>query len=1313
MRHTSALAIILAASCFLCAETFPNPRLIPATSDPAGVYVTDLNNDGRPDIVYGSFNNDQPYGTPRSLYVLLAQADGTYQLLPPITLTANTTPDCVPVDVNGDKKIDLVCSEYTGQITGTTYYYARTLLGNGDGTFQSPIISSFGQGQGFKVGGAADFNHDGNMDLAVSFTNTYGSGFNEILRGDGTGHFTTVTTPSFTLPTSVQDANNDGWPDILNYSGPFAFLNKGDGTFANPSDPNIYFVGCVYGDIDNDGKVDAVCSSLNTTPAINVIRGNGDGTFDVAHPVLTIPTLAQDFGRSLKLLDLNHDGLLDIVAFSANGLTTFLGKGNLQFNNATRYNLPGTNDQFAQQHPYDFADVNGDGNYDIVASAPDGIYITYGRADGTFNATQNFATATGHTATTAADFTSDGLVDVITFSTPDLYLWANKGDGSPGVPQKIDIGSLSLTTAPSTSPFLTGDFNGDGKKDLIMYGIMGSGTTQPYLLRGKGDGSFATPSIIPNVTSNDPIFNGITEVADLNADGRDDVVRTDLNYIYSKLSQPDGSFAPQVTSALTPQYISSTTPPFVTADFDHDGKMDVAVAFQNIFIHRGNGDGTFGAASAPITVPYKQGYEFVADMKVGDFDGDDNPDLAVLFYTGAGSSDLAVYYGDGTGSFTTPVHLQFSSRAYGIAMIADLDGDGRSDLVLSYDMTYYQNYSLAVVHALDNRTFGPLKNYMIGRNNPFLVLPIDLNRDGFNDLLVSTSSTARTVLLNDPGPVVGRALSVQPEPSAIGQAFNLNALLTPPSGSTTMPTGTISFFIDRVPAGTAVMTNGAATLAVSPTLSLGSHKVTAYWPGDSNYPSIIFSTTHVATLIPVTISSSGLPASVTVGDSVRLNFSFSNAVASPSFPPTGSYLLLEGATQIGSGTITATNNSFSLNNTLLSAGTHIFTMKYSGDATHSTSTATVSVTANPASTVTSFRSSATPAPYGQTITFTITITPGVATGAGELLSSGTSTLTLTGLAGGPVILPVVFPAGSPGNTPAVITYSPGAKLLPGTYPLTATFSGDANLVSSSATLSQVVIPPPSTTTLTLSPTPSYANHVLTLTANAAGIISTPTGSVQLMDGTTMLATLTLANGSASFSTRTLTPGSHSFTATYSGDTNNAPSTGALAVSVLPYDFGLTATPTSATLSRGTSGTVTLTANSIGNFAEGISFSVTGQPASLTVTIAPAPMQLTAGATNAATLTIAGTSTAELEQHGFPLKKLGASLIAALLPFSLIRRRRRLLSLLTTLFALSLIAGIAGCSSGTSGPETYTLQITGTSDQTAITHTLSIPVTITK
>ncbi|HEY2038098.1 MAG TPA: FG-GAP-like repeat-containing protein [Edaphobacter sp.] len=1315
MRRAFVLVMTLVASLCLRAETFPNPRIIPTAPVPFGVHVADFNNDGRPDIVFTSLDYNGPYDAPRSADILLAQPDGTYQSLPPITLTATTRLDCNPIDVNADNKLDLVCSEFTTQIGGTTtyYYYARTLLGNGDGTFQAPIISSLGRGQAFAVNGTADFNHDNHVDLAVVLINASGGADNGILLGDGAGHFTVMSAPSVELTFSIGDANKDGWTDFLDPAGPFAFLNKGDGTFTYRTDPTVPFFGCTYGDMDNDGNLDAVCISRDTAPGINVIRGKGDGSFDTSHPVLTVPALLSDFQRPFKLLDLNHDGLLDMVAYSANGLTTFMAKGSLQFSDAVRYNLPGTNDQYSVQDLTDIADINGDGNYDIVSSGLDGIYITYGKADGTFDAVRNIGTSIPFTASASADFNNDGLVDLITFSDPDLYLWKNQGDGSIGDPQKMDVGALSFTVSTFFNPILPGDFNGDGKKDLIAYGLTSPGNAQPYLLQGKGDGTFATPTILSSTPADGAILNSNTVAADLNADGRDDLVRTDRNYLYARLSRADGTFAPQVTSSLTSQYTSASTPPFALADFDHDGKIDSAIAFQDIFFHRGKGDGTF-AAGNPVTVPYDgpNPNHMVFDIKTGDFDGDDNPDLAILFVNRYAGTDLAIYYGDGTGKFSTPLHLQYSNPlSYNRITVSDLDGDGRSDLILTYDTSATQNFAISVVHALDNRSFGPITHSATSRNNPFLLLPTDFNRDGFNDLLVGASQNALTLLLNNPGPVVGRTLTVQPEPSAIGQSFTLSTRLTPPSGSTTLPTGTISFSIDRTPVGTADLSDGAAALPLSSQLSLGSHKVSAYWPGDSNYSSVIFSTTHTITLIPVTISFTGTPSTVTIGQTLPLSFSFANGVSSSSLPPTGTYTVSDGAAQIGSGTITATGSSFTINYTPLSAGTRSFSVSYSGDATHSASTANFSVTVAPAPTTTTLRSSANPAAYGGAITFTTTISPQVTAGTSELLTSGPGTLTLSGLLGGPVTLPVVFPSGTPANTPVVITYSPGANLAPGTYPVTATFSGNLNLLGSSATLSQVVTPPPSTTTLTISPSPSYAAHLLTLTAGVAGIISTPTGAVRIMDGSTLLATVALTNGNASFSTRNLTTGAHNFTATYAGDGNNAPSTATLSASILPYDFSLSPMPASTSLRRGSTASVTITANSIGAFAENISFSVTGQPADFAATIAPSTLQLTAGGNGTATLTIGNTSNANLRPRlAQPLA--AASLMAVLLPFSLFRRRRSSSSLLGLVLAACLLATLAGCG-GSSGPQSYTLQVTATSTDTSIAHTITVPVTITK
>ena len=79
--------------------------------------------------------------------------------------------------------------------------------------------------------------------------------------------------------------------------------------------------------MDADSKIDAICLSWNTPAGINIIRGNGDGAFDVAHSVYRATPLGSDFGVPLKVSDLNHDGILDIIAYSSGDLAVFLGKG--------------------------------------------------------------------------------------------------------------------------------------------------------------------------------------------------------------------------------------------------------------------------------------------------------------------------------------------------------------------------------------------------------------------------------------------------------------------------------------------------------------------------------------------------------------------------------------------------------------------------------------------------------------------------------------------------------------------------------------------------------------------------------------------------------------------------------------------------------------------------------------------------------------------------------------------------------------------------------------------------------------------------
>ena len=144
-------------------------------------------------------------------------------------------------DFNHDGKLDLAVVTYCCAASGVSI-----LLGNGDGTFQPPVQYAAGD-QPFSVV-AADFNHDGNLDLAVA--NSL-SDYLSILIGNGDGTFQ----PAVQSPPVAS-------PDFV-----------------------------TVGDFNGDGKLDLLALSYaNPCKCISVLFGNGDGTFQ--NPVITEPTFA-------------------------------------------------------------------------------------------------------------------------------------------------------------------------------------------------------------------------------------------------------------------------------------------------------------------------------------------------------------------------------------------------------------------------------------------------------------------------------------------------------------------------------------------------------------------------------------------------------------------------------------------------------------------------------------------------------------------------------------------------------------------------------------------------------------------------------------------------------------------------------------------------------------------------------------------------------------------------------------------------------------------------------------------------------------
>jgi hypothetical protein len=376
------------------------------------------------------------------------------------------------------------------------------------------------------------------------------------------------------------------------------------------------------------------------------------------------------------------------------------------------------------------ADVNGDGLLDAVTTTGASLEISLGDGKGQFGINTTISTpgtVYGPDATVVADFNGDGKLDLAIAETnfPNGQVSVVLGNGRGGFGSPI-ISPLLSAGINNEDQMLVGDFNGDGKPDLI---IMNDYERGFQVLLGNGDGTFQTPV-------NTILGNAGFAIGDLNGDGKTDVVvYTTVNgqgAVTIYLSNGDGTFTAgaQYTGVSGELYI---------ADVNGDRKQDLVFVGDPVSVMLGNGNGTFQKA---ITGPVLTSS---AGAAIADFDGDGVPDIVT------GTDDgVAFLKGKGNGTFRSPVYsnptLQFCC-----AMLAeDVNGDGKLDLV---------NNEYGDIYAMlgnGNGTFQPPLIYTAnGQVSGGNVATGDFNSDGIGDIGLIfqdlfTGTTDASLYLSEP-----------------------------------------------------------------------------------------------------------------------------------------------------------------------------------------------------------------------------------------------------------------------------------------------------------------------------------------------------------------------------------------------------------------------------------------------------------------------------------------------------------------------------------------------------------------------------------
>jgi hypothetical protein len=715
---------------------------------------------------------------------------------------------------------------------------------------------------------------------------------------------------------------------------------------------------------------------------------------------------------------------------------------------------------------------------------------------------------------------------------------------------------LSQSTQKPVATFITGTPPAQNGSPHI--GPSSLSARQADVSQDEGPRSKAL--FLPGVTYGPLPAQSAVAIADVNGDGKADVLTVGSSFNVS-LGNGDGTLQPPIIDTN----IGGGS--VVVADVNGDGKLDVVIAGEpaTVSVLLGNGDGTF---QPPISynVEYGQLGLQSLSLAVADVNGDGKPDIVISGAQPGNYADgvVAVLLGNGDGTFQPPVFYDSGGVGTDSVVIADMNGDGKPDLLVASacipsDCNPGVPLPMLVGVLLGNGdgTFQPAVNYSSGEGyscggpNGGGLSVADLNGDGKLDVVVVNQGCgAIAVMLGNGDGTLQSGTSYNPgggpccvaiadanhdgKPDLLVVNINWNGQTYVSAVGILQGNGDGTF-----QAAVNVPTNGNLSDGIAvgyingdrkPDLAVsnsGTGAVSVMWNDSGSAP-------------PLTALSSSPNPSV-FGQPITLTASVTSRLGIP----TGTVNFYDGTTRLGSSSLN--NGVASWNASSLNAGTQSLTASYLGSGSFYPSTSSpFSQSVNKTSTSTVVTSSSDPVlrntPFG--LYATVTTQYGSIAGGTVTFTTGSETLgTAPVYAWGEIQLS--FPTD-------------------GTYPIVATYSGDANDVGSvSPPFPQYVDSVRSRTIVAASPSPSFVGQPVTITAtvsSASKLYKIPDGeTVTFYDPHTELGTATTANGVATLVTSAIPYGNQLIRAYYSGDATVLSSEGTAKEAVERYSTTATLT----------------------------------------------------------------------------------------------------------------------------------------------------------